>query len=576
MLLFSVQSLLCILSFIYSAVAVPATEPPFEQHLVPAQQSVLQSTSSPFLFTKICNGLIQTIWRDHKSSATSKTAKSRGACPSAIQSRYGDDVVLRFKIKTEREALAFAEATDLLYLDVWVATQDWADVRISRKVLPSFLTLLPESMQQSHTPVITSLSQAVFETFPPPRRVEHGRHHASVNSMPHDLFFENYQPLSVIYPWLRLIASEYPGRTQLFTIGQSYEGRDIPALRIGLVPEHDDPSKNEPRQTIVITAGSHAREWISVSTSAYILRTLVHDYDSNHNDLTYKLLKHFDFVFIPVLNPDGYDYTWTTDRLWRKTRQQTTLPFCPGIDIDRSFPFGWDADVQTDNPCSESYAGEHPLQAIEAHHLAEWAKNETANGQRKFTAFIDLHSYSQQILYPYSYTCDRQPHNLEDLEEIAFGLAKAFRTTSGHYYHVDSACEGTVTLTTPSSNKDKDSRERTEQVRTKVEENGGSALDYFYSEIQVKYAFQIKLRDTGSYGFLLPRENIVPTGMETFGAIMGLGRWLLGNRGIEGATGLSQDAIWGVDEVVSDAGESVDEIDVDFEEDEGPWWRRRR
>ena len=124
------------LSFLTSATAVPTTESPFEQQLVLTQPSIPQPPSSPSLFTKICNTLIQTIWQNHKSSATSKTANSKGACPRTIQSRYGDDVVLRFKIKSEEEATAFTEATDLLYLDVWAATEDWVDLRISRKVQP--------------------------------------------------------------------------------------------------------------------------------------------------------------------------------------------------------------------------------------------------------------------------------------------------------------------------------------------------------------------------------------------------------------------------------------------------------
>lgn len=572
MQLFSFQLLLCISSLVTSIVAVPANGPLFEQQSVLTDQPEPQTPPSSSLFAKICSSLIKTIWKDHKSSTSSRTAVSRSACPSKLQLRYEDDVVLRFKVRSEEEAIAFAEAIDMLYLDVWEVTQDWADVRISRKVLPSFLTLLPTSMQQSHTPIIASLSQAIYDTFPAPRRAEHGRHHQNTN-MPHDLFFENYQPLAVIYPWLRQIASMFPERTQLFTIGTSYEGRDIPALRIGFTPDHDEPHKIEPRQTIVITAGSHAREWISTSTAAYLLRSLVHNFDPANHQIIDKLLQRFDFIFIPVLNPDGYEYTWTTDRLWRKNRQDTTLPFCRGIDLDRSFPFNWDGDAQIDNPCSESYAGEHPLQAIEANRLAEWAKDEISNGSRLFTAFIDLHSYSQQILYPYSYTCERLPNNLEDLEEIAFGLAKAFRLSSGHYYHVDSACEGTVTLTTPSSGK-----EKAEITRTRIEESGGSALDYFYSELQVKYTFQIKLRDTGTYGFLLPKENIVPTGMETFDAVLGLGRWLLGDRGIEGFTDLATDPIWGEHEAVASNAQEMIESDDDNEdeEDNGHWWQRRR
>ena len=553
--------LLCVV-FVSLSSSVPTSESYADQQVL----LTIDTPSSQSFLSRICDGFIEAVWPRYRNSQ-SKNSKPQTSSPSKLQSRYGDDVVLRFKIKTEDEAKLFAEAVDMLFLDVWEASKDWADVRISKKVLPSFLTLLPDSLQQSHKPIITQLSTAVLNTYPTSRESHDERQRASPG-IPHDLFFENYQPLSVIYPWLRQLASMFPDRTQLFTIGTSWEGRDIPALRLGVEPPVDDPHEGGKRHTIVITAGSHAREWISTSTATYLLRGLLHNFDPHRHALIETLLIHYDFIFIPVLNPDGYEYTWTTDRLWRKNRQDTPLPFCRGIDLDRSFPVGWDGDAQTDNPCSESYAGQHPLQGIEAHRLAEWAKNETVEGRRIFSAFIDLHSYSQEILYPYSYTCDKAPHNLEDLEELAIGLAKSFRLTSGHYYDVDSACEGSVTLTTPGSTKN------SEPVKTKIQESGGSALDFFYQNMTVKYAFQIKLRDTGSYGFLLPKENIVPTGIETFNAFLGLGKWLLGDRGIEGYTSLTSDEIWGQEEIiVNEANEPNDVSDAD---EDGFWWRRRR
>lgn len=224
------------------------------------------------------------------------------------------------------------------------------------------------------------------------------------------------------------------------------------------------------------------------------------------------LLEKFDFVFLPTLNPDGYVYTWETDRLWRKNRQQTGIRFCRGLDLDRSFGFEWTA---TENPCSESYSGSEPFEAIEARRLADWAKNETENNNVEFVGFLDLHSYSQEVLYPYSYSCTTEPPGLENLEELALGLSKAIRTTHGHNYEVMPACEGNVGFTSSSS-----SSKKKHHLRPAVEPSGGSALDFFYRTIGVRYAYQIKLRDRGTYGFLLPRENILPTGKEVLNAVL--------------------------------------------------------
>lgn len=342
---------------------------------------------------------------------------------------------------------------------------------------------------------------------------------------------------------MRLLEAMFPSIAEMVSIGSSYEGRDVYALRVGARDEHD-PAEG-PRKTILITGGLHGREWISTSTATYLLWSVITSYDNE--PMITKLLKHFDIVFIPVLNPDGYEYTWQTDRLWRKSRQQTKLRFCRGFDLDHAFGYAWDAVEHQSDPCSESYGGDQPFQAVEASKLATWAKNETENGAT-FVAFLDLHSYSQQVLYPYSYTCSIDPPNRENLEELAVGLAKALRLSSGESYSVASACEGAVAR----AESEIDSPPR-------LEAGGGAAIDWFYrmfpeshplphsplrqdtrrqanvliDELQARYSYQIKLRDTGSYGFLLPSDNIVPTGEETLNALKYLGDYLLGNNGIE-------------------------------------------
>ncbi|KAK8152664.1 putative metallocarboxypeptidase ECM14 [Phyllosticta citribraziliensis] len=491
---------------------------------------------------KLSDFVIQSLWRTSEPLNTgtpSKPSKGRVAPPPKVLARYGDDMVLRFNLTTEYEARKLADASATLFLDVWEFNDNWVDIRVAKDVVPSLLGLLPPSLQDAHAPLMRDhdLAQAIFDSYPAtdpsaiPSREPFSHEVRSTQNAQTNLFFRDYQPLSVITPWMKLMESLFTTHVRLINVGITYEGRDIPALRVGVHPNNKDTASNAaPRKTILVSGGIHAREWISTTTVNYLAYSLITSYGKS--SLTTALLEAYDWIFIPTLNPDGYVYTWETDRLWRKNRQPTSLRFCRGIDLDRSYPFHWDADATRGNPCSESYAGETPFEGVESKRFAEWARNQTSDNNVEFVAFLDLHSYSQQVLYPYSYSCDATPPTLENLEEVGMGLAKAIRISkTGHVYKSESACRGNVVAaTTPNG---------APTVLPRIETGGGAALDYFYHELGVRYSYQIKLRDTGSYGFLLPKEHIVPTGKEILDAVLYLGRFFLGELGLQSDDGES-------------------------------------
>lgn len=121
---------------------------------------------------------------------------------------------------------------------------------------------------------------------------------------------DQYHKLDEIYAFMEALARAYKGRVRVFTIGRSSERRPIKALE--LVNNATDAD------FVWLDALTHAREWITGSTILYALDRLV----SMSGAPAHSLVHAKNYIFVPVVNPDGYAYTWTTNRMWRKNRSR--------------------------------------------------------------------------------------------------------------------------------------------------------------------------------------------------------------------------------------------------------------
>lgn len=380
-------------------------------------------------------------------------------------------------------------------LDVWESSisKKFIDVQVNEEEGVELLKLFEQMFDYEEFKseiVILDLPLTISETYPMDMPLLNETQFDSFDKF-NDLFFKNYRPLNVIYSWFDLLVDTYPEILTVERIGKTFEGRDIKALRLSL---HSNIKTDTQIKTVVLTGGIHAREWISVSSTCYVLFSLLQDYD-NDNESIVKYLENLDFFFLPIMNPDGYEYTWTHDRLWRKNRQQTYHPKCFGIDIDHSFDYHFTSGFES--PCSDDYAGEAAFEALESYNWDKYL-NETKHTHPIY-AYLDLHSYAEEILYPYAYTCELIPRDQENLLELAYGLGQAIRLNSGKYYDVLSACKDKGADLLPSM-------------------GAGSALDYMYHN-KAFWAFVLKLRDSGTHGFLLPPKYINPVGVEIYAAV---------------------------------------------------------
>ncbi|XP_047538956.1 carboxypeptidase B-like isoform X1 [Vanessa atalanta] len=223
--------------------------------------------------------------------------------------------------------------------------------------------------------------------------------------------YDNYQTLDVIYEYIDKIAEDYPETVTLVSSSKSFEGRPLKYLKIS----KDKFASNKP--VIFIDAGIHAREWISPPTVTYAIHKLV------ENVTEPDLLENFDWILFPVVNPDGYVYTFERERMWRKTRstdQNVLSQVCPGVDGNRNFNFLWNTIGTSNNPCSDIYAGSKPFSEVESRTVGEIIDEHLD----RMVLFITMHSYGSMILYPWGHN-GTLSHNAFSLHTVGIGMADA-------------------------------------------------------------------------------------------------------------------------------------------------------
>merc|ERR1712156_767057 len=159
--------------------------------------------------------------------------------------------------------------------------------------------------------------------------------------------FNEYYSHDDLNAYIGDVATQNPEFASVTSIGKSLEGRDMRVLHL----EKAGPGK----PNVWLEAGIHAREWISPAVATFLVRELVEDYVEHP-----EYLDNINWYFIPSANPDGYAYTFDTDRLWRKTRSPQAGG-CYGVDPNRNWGFHWGESGVSSNPCTEIYPGVEPF-----------------------------------------------------------------------------------------------------------------------------------------------------------------------------------------------------------------------
>ncbi|NXH09549.1 CBPA1 Carboxypeptidase, partial [Bucco capensis] len=395
---------------------------------------------------------------------------------SGSEQLFVGDQVLRITASNEEQVTllrALAEQTEL-QLDFWrhpTSPGHPVDLRVpfcSLQAVKSFL----ESNSISYSIMIEDVQELVDEekkTMMKARRVER-----SISTFD----FASYHTLEEIYDWMDKLVDHHPSLVSKLQIGQSYENRPLYVLKFS--------SGGWNRPAIWLDTGIHSREWITQATGVWTANKITEEYGQDPSVTT--ILDSMDIFLEIITNPDGFAFTHSSNRMWRKTRSINAGSRCVGVDPNRNWDAGFAGSGSSSNPCSETYRGPHAHSEREVKAIVDFI---CSHGNVK--SVISIHSYSQMLLFPYGYQTAPAP-NHQELNEVAKKAVSDLAAIYGTKYTYGS-------------------------IANTIYVAGGTTIDWAYDH-GVKYAFTFELRDTGRYGFLLPSTQIIPTATETWPALL--------------------------------------------------------
>lgn len=396
----------------------------------------------------------------------------------ATQKRYDGyqvyEVTAKNKVSFDVLVKLYNERSDIY--DFWTEPRNVdfkTDVMVPPTYIQTFVNLL-EVFGMEYNIKIYDVQKEIEESrrdIAPPLLTKKA---LSSGSPRYSLDWTSYSDLPAIYEFINELAATYPNMVTVTSAGQSYEGNDMPLVKIS--------TGGSGKNVIFAEGGIHAREWIAPAYVTWMIRELVENYAAHP-----EYVDNIDWYIMPVLNPDGYTYTFSPsgDRLWRKNRAPNQ-GICVGTDLNRNFDFQWNTGGSSSLECGETYHGGAPFSQVEARNVRD-AILSVANQTKVYFSF---HSYGQYWLTPWGYT-SALPDDYQDLYDLAQSAVDKLTAVEGTPYTI-----GTSTNLLGLAS--------------------GCSDDWAKGGAGIKYSYTVEMRDTGRFGFQLPASQILPNNLEVW------------------------------------------------------------
>ncbi len=246
----------------------------------------------------------------------------------------------------------------------------------------------------------------ILERSRPFREIQAERHAMGI-----DMPEEQYSDYTEVLEWMDEMVASNPAIFQKVNITtltgspQTEEGRDIYALKLS-----DNVMQDEDEQVILFDAIHHARELNTIEMVKDVGITLGELY--GQHPLATAFVDRNEIWLVPVVNPDGLEYVWSTNNMWRKNRSVNAGSTCRGVDPNRNYSFLWGVcGNNSGNPCSGVYRGPAPLSEPEIQTM------DALGEMLRPTINLSYHSFGREVLPPYACSATLAEPRITEIRE---------------------------------------------------------------------------------------------------------------------------------------------------------------
>jgi hypothetical protein len=239
----------------------------------------------------------------------------------------------------------------------------------------------------------------------------------------------NYHDYTEMSAEIQNVANANPSIVSRFSIGNSYEGRAIWAVKIS---DNVGTDENEPE--VLFVGLHHAREHLTVEMTLYILNELVSKYGTDSRIANIVNTREIYIVF--NLNPDGGEYDIATGsyRSWRKNRQPNAGSSNVGTDLNRNYGYRWGCcGGSSGSTSSETYRGASAFSAPETQRIRDFINSRVVGGVQQLKTSITFHTYGELVLWPYGYTFTDVPSDMtQDDHDVFVAIGQTMAGSNGY------------------------------------------------------------------------------------------------------------------------------------------------